>query len=169
MAEATLEAQLEELLDQETFSPPSEFAEDAVISDANVHEEAARDPEGFWAKQAEALHWHQKWDQVLDWSDPPFAKWFVGGTLNASANCLDRHVEAGRGERTAFFWEGEDATRREVTYADLLAETQRFANALRGLGVDKGDVVGIYMPMLPETAVAMLACARIGAKPSSST
>ena len=104
---------------------------------------------------------------MLDWSDPPFAKWFVGGKLNASANCLDRHVAAGNGDRVALHWEGEDgdspATRRAVTYAELLDMTQRFANALKGLGVGKGDVVGIYLPMLPETAAAMLACARIGA------
>src|SRR5688572_31401713 len=103
------------------------------------------------------------WDTVLDWSDPPFARWFDGGTLNASANCLDRHVDAGRGDRVAFYWEGEDETRKEVTYADLLDSTQRFANVLRGLGVEKGDVVGIFLPMVPEAVAAMLACARIGA------
>ena len=119
---------------------------------------------GVWA---EKLDWIEPWDEVLDWSDPPFAKWFVGGKLNASANCLDRHVEAGRGDRVAFHWEGEDADEpargRAVTYADLLDSTQRFANVLKGLGVGKGDVVGIYMPMVPEAVAAMLACARIGA------
>ena len=100
---------------------------------------------------------------MLDWSDPPFAKWFVGGKLNASVNCLDRHVDAGNGDRVAFYWEGEDASRKEVTYADLLDSTQRFANVLKDLGVEKGDVVGIYLPMVPEAAAAMLACARIGA------
>jgi acetyl-CoA synthetase len=163
MAEATLEAQLEELLDQETFSPPSEFAQHAVISDPAVYEEAERDPEGFWAKQAEHLHWDQKWDTVLDWSNPPFAKWFEGGKLNVSYNCVDRHVEAGNGERVAFHWRGEEGEERDVTYADLHRDVQRFANALKDRGIGPGDVVGIFLPMIPEVAVAMLACARIGA------
>src|SRR4051794_27320501 len=102
----TLERELEELLDQETFSPPGEFARSAVITDESIHEKATADPEGFWAEQADALHWHQKWDQVLDWSDPPFAKWFVGGKLNVAYNCVDRHVEAGNGDRVAFHWRG---------------------------------------------------------------
>ncbi len=140
-----------------------EFAAQANASDPEIYARADEDPETWWASWAEKLEWTRPWSEVLDWSDPPFAKWFVGGTLNASANCLDRHVDAGRGDRVAFHWEGEDATRREVTYADLLADTQRFANALRDLGLEKGDVVGIYMPMLPEAVVAMLACARIGA------
>ena len=106
MAEATLEAQLEELLDQETFSPPSEFASHAVISDPEIHERASSDPEGFWAEQAEALDWAQRWEQVLDWSNPPFAKWFVGGKLNVAYNCVDRHVEAGNGDKVAFHWRG---------------------------------------------------------------
>ena len=100
---------------------------------------------------------------MLDWSDPPFAKWFVGGKLNVSYNCLDRHVEAGRGDRVAFHWRGEEGEERDVTYADLLADVQRFANALKSRGVEPGDVVGIFLPMIPEVAVAMLACARIGA------
>src|SRR5688572_13709727 len=163
MAEATLEAQLEELLDQETFSPPSEFASHAVISDSGIHEKAEQDPEGFWAEQAEALDWAEKWDQVLDWSNPPFAKWFVGGKLNVSYNCVDRHVEAGNGDRVAFHWRGEEGEERDVTYADLHREVQKFANALKERGIGKGDVVGIFLPMIPEVAVAMLACARIGA------
>jgi acetyl-CoA synthetase len=163
MAEATLEAQLEELLDQETFSPPSEFAKHAVISDPSIHEKAAADPEGFWAEQAEALHWHEKWDQVLDWSDPPFAKWFVGGKLNVAYNCVDRHVEAGNGDRVAFHWRGEEGEERDITYNDLHRDVQRFANALKDRGIGAGDVVGIFLPMIPEVAVAMLACARIGA------
>jgi acetyl-CoA synthetase len=163
MAETTLEAQLEELLDQETFSPPSEFAQHAVIDDPEIHEQARQDPEAFWAKQAEALHWEQQWDQVLDWSDPPFAKWFVGGKLNVSYNCVDRHVEAGNGDRVAFHWRGEEGEERDITYADLYRDVQRFANALKDRGIDKGDVVGIFLPMIPEVVVAMLACARIGA------
>jgi acetyl-CoA synthetase len=164
-AEGTVaRSELDVLLETEqTFPPPPEFAAQANASDPEIYERAEADPETWWASWAEKLEWTKPWSQVLDWSDPPFAKWFIGGTLNASANCLDRHVEAGQGERVAFHWEGEDESRREVTYSDLLAETQRFANALRELGVGKGDVVGIYMPMLPETAAAMLACARIGA------
>ncbi len=163
MAEATLEAQLEQLLDQETFSPPSEFAEHAVLDDPDVHERAAEDPEAFWAEQAESLDWAEKWDQVLDWSDPPFAKWFVGGKLNVSYNCVDRHVEAGNGDRVAFHWRGEEGEERDITYADLHRDVQRFANALKDRGIGPGDVVGIFLPMIPEVAVAMLACARIGA------
>jgi acetyl-CoA synthetase len=163
MAEATLEAQLEELLDQETFSPPSDFASAAIVSDSGIHERAADDPEAFWAEQAEALAWEQKWDQVLDWSNPPFAKWFVGGKLNVSYNCVDRHVEAGNGGRVAFHWRGEEGEERDVTYADLHRDVQRFANALKDRGIEKGDVVGIFLPMIPEVVVAMLACARIGA------
>jgi acetyl-CoA synthetase len=163
MAETTLEAQLEELLDQETFSPPSEFVEHAVISDPEIHGRAEKDPEGFWAEQAEALHWHEQWDQVLDWSNPPFAKWFVGGKLNVSYNCVDRHVEAGNGDRVAFHWRGEEGEERDVTYADLHRDVQKFANALKDRGIGQGDVVGIFLPMIPEVVVAMLACARIGA------
>ncbi|HET8756512.1 MAG TPA: acetate--CoA ligase [Solirubrobacteraceae bacterium] len=164
MAETTLEAQLEELLDQETFSPPDEFASHAVISDPEIHERADKDPEGFWAEQAEdLLHWHEPWDQVLDWSNPPFAKWFAGGKLNVSYNCVDRHVEAGNGDRVAFHWRGEEGEERDVTYADLHRDVQKFANALKDRGIGQGDVVGIFLPMIPEVVVAMLACARIGA------
>src|SRR2546423_6364593 len=159
----TLEQRLEELLDQEKFSPPKEFAEQAIVTDEKIWEKAAEDREAFWAEQAEALHWETKWDQVLDWSDKPFAKWFVGGKLNVSYNCLDRHVEAGNGDRVAFHWRGEEGEEEDLTYAELHAEVQKFANALKDLGVTKGDVVGIYLPMIPEVVVAMLACARIGA------
>jgi acetyl-CoA synthetase len=167
MAEA---AELDVLLQTEqTFPPPPEFAAQANASDPEVYERADADPETWWASWAEKLDWIEPWDEVLDWSNAPFAKWFTGGKLNASANCLDRHVEAGRGDRVALHWEAEDADelgeggRKAVTYSDLLDETQRFANVLRSLGVGKGDVVGIYMPMVPETIAAMLACARIGA------
>ena len=158
-----LERELGGLLDTEKLDPPEEFREQALIKDASVFEEAANDLEGWWAKQAEELHWFKKWDQVLDESDPPFYKWFVGGKLNVSYNCLDRHVEAGNGDRVAFHWRGEEGEERDITYADLHRDVQRFANALKDLGVDKGDVVGIYLPMIPEVVVAMLACARIGA------
>jgi acetyl-CoA synthetase len=159
----TLEQELGELLDQERFSPPDEFAKSAVVTDSDIHEKANADREAFWAEQAEALHWHEKWDQVLDWSDPPFAKWFVGGKLNVSYNCVDRHVEAGNGDRVAFHWRGEEGEERDVTYADLHRDVQKFANALKDRGIEAGDVVGIFLPMIPEVAVAMLACARIGA------
>ncbi len=157
---ATLDQELGQLLEQETFPPPEDFREQAVVSDPSVYE---ADPEGFWAEQAEALHWDRKWDQVLDWSNPPFAKWYVGGKLNVSYNCLDRHVEAGLGERVAFHWRGEEGEERDITYASLHADVQRFANALKDRGIGAGDVVGIFLPMIPEVAVAMLACARIGA------
>src|SRR4051794_3553300 len=163
MADGTLGAQLEELLEQETFPPPAEFADQAVVSDPSGFEEAERDPEGFWASQAEQLHWDRKWDEVLDWSEPPFAKWFLGGKLNVAYNCVDRHVEAGNGDRVAFHWHGEEGEERQVTYADLHADVQRFANVLKDNGIGAGDVVGIYLPMIPEVVVAMLACARIGA------
>ncbi len=159
-----VEQQVAELLDRETFEPPADFVERALIDDPAVYEEAERDPEGWWAKQAEAaLDWSQPWDTVLDDSDPPFYKWFTGGKLNASYNCLDRHVEAGRGDRVAFHWRGEEGEERDVTYSDLLRDVQRLANTLKDRGVRPGDVVGIYLPMIPEVAVAMLACARIGA------
>src|SRR5918996_1480191 len=158
-----LERELDELLDKELFEPPAEFREKALISDESVYEEAASDPEAWWAKQAEALDWAEPWDTVLDESEAPFYKWFVGGKLNASAQALDRHVDAGRGDRVAFHWRGEEGEERDVTYAELLRDVKRFANALKDNGIQKGDVVGIFLPMIPEVVVAMLACARIGA------
>jgi acetyl-CoA synthetase len=158
-----LDRELAELLNVERFEPPAEFRERALLSDPAVYERAARDPQAWWVEQARRLHWSKPWETVLDDSNPPFYKWFVGGELNISYNCLDRHVQAGLGERVAFHWRGEDGSEREITYAGLLAEVQRFANALKDLGVQKGDVVGIYLPMIPEVLVAMLACARIGA------
>ncbi len=159
----SLDRELEQLLEQETFPPPDAFRERADLSDPSIYDEAEADPEAFWEQRASDLHWFEPWQQVLDWSDPPFAKWFVGGKLNVSYNCLDRHVEDGRGDRVAFHWRGEEGEERDVTYADLLADVQRFANALKSRGVEPGDVVGIFLPMIPEVAVAMLACARIGA------
>jgi acetyl-CoA synthetase len=158
----TLEQQLEELLDQERFPPPEGFKEHAVVDDPAIYEQA-EDYEAFWAQRAEALHWETKWHQVLDWSNPPFAKWFVGGKLNVAYNCVDRHVEAGNGDRVAYHWRGEEGEELDVTYADLHRDIQKLANGLKDLGVAKGDVVAIYLPMIPEVAVAMLACARIGA------
>ncbi|MFI4990641.1 MAG: acetate--CoA ligase [Solirubrobacterales bacterium] len=158
-----LDAELAELLSVEAFDPPGEFAEHALLNDPAVYDEAAADPQAWWVAQAERLDWFQKWTRVLDDDDPPFYKWFTGGTLNVSYNCLDRHVIAGRGDRIAFHWRGEEGQERDITYAELLAEVERFANALKDQGVQKGDVVGIYLPMIPEVVVAMLACARIGA------
>jgi acetyl-CoA synthetase len=160
---AEFDRELSGLLDVERFEPSAGFRAQALLSDPEVYERAARDPQGWWAEQAGQLHWFEPWKEVLDDSDPPFYKWFVGGKLNVSYNCLDRHVEAGRGERVAFHWRGEEGEEREITYAQLLAEVKRMANALKALGVAKGDVVGIYLPMIPEVVVAMLACARIGA------
>ena len=146
-----------------TFEPPQELAEHANVTQATF-DEAAQDRLAFWAKAAERLDWAEPFDEVLDWSNPPFAKWFVGGKLNAAYNCVDRHVENGLGDRVAFHWEGEPVDdRRTITYADLKDEVCKAANALTDLGVSKGDRVAIYMPMIPETAVAMLACARLGA------
>jgi acetyl-CoA synthetase len=159
-----LEHELEELLEQnEKFEPPEEFKKNALWNDPSIYEEASKDREKWWAGHAEDLHWFGEWDQVLDDSNPPFYKWFTGGKINASYNCLDRHVEAGNGDRVAFHWRGEEGEERDVTYADLLRDTQKCANALKELGIEQGDVVGIYLPMIPEVAVAMLACARIGA------
>jgi acetyl-CoA synthetase len=158
-----LEQELERLLDQETFDPPEEFRENALIQDESVYEEAAKDPAAWWAEQAKALHWFKEPETALNDSNPPFFKWFEGGTTNASYNCLDRHVEDGKGDKVAFHWRGENGDERDVTYSDLLRDVQKLANALKDRGVEKGDVVGIYLPMIPEVVVAMLACARIGA------
>ena len=135
------------------------------MTDRSLYDEADADRQAFWARQArELLTWYDDFHTVLEWN-LPFAKWFVGGTLNVSYNCLDRHVEAGRGDKVAYHWEGEPGDTRTITYAELLDEVSRFANVLKGLGVAKGDRVAIYMPMIPELPVAMLACARIGAAP----
>ncbi len=149
-------------LEERRFSPSEEFRSRALYPDPSIYEEADKDLESFWAEQARALHWFSPWDKVLEW-DLPFAKWFVGGTLNVSFNCLDRHVAAGLGDRVAYHWVGEPGDTRTLTYAELLGEVERFANVLRSLGVRRGDIVAIYMPMIPELPVAMLACARIGA------
>jgi acetyl-CoA synthetase len=149
-------------LEERVFPPPEGFADHAVVADRGVFDRAERDVEGFWAEQARALEWFDPWHTVLEW-ELPFARWFVGGTLNVSVNCLDRHVRAGHGDRVAFHWEGEPGDTRTITYAELLGEVERFANVLKGLGVRRGDRVAIYMPMIPELPVAMLACTRIGA------
>ncbi len=161
--ELELERELASLLDVERFDPPAAFREHALLSDPAIYAEAEADWQGWWARQASELDWFKPWDTVLDDSNPPFYKWFVGGELNVSYNCLDRHVLAGRGDRVALHWRGEDGEERDLTYAQLLAEVERFANALKDLGIRKGDIVGIYLPMIPEVVVSMLACARIGA------
>jgi acetyl-CoA synthetase len=154
---------IEALLDEGRTFPPSEaFCAQALVSDGALHERAAADPQGYWADEAARLEWIEPWHEVLRW-ELPDAQWFVGGKLNVSANCLDRHVAAGLGGRVAYHWEGEPGDTRTITYADLLADVQRFANVLEGLGVGKGDRVNLYMPMIPELPIAMLACARIGA------
>src|ERR687889_1609097 len=146
-----------------SFPPPERVAAHANVG-PDVYEEAAADRLAFWAKQARRLTWTQEWDEVLDWSNPPFAKWFVGGKLNVAYNCVDRHVEDGHGDQVAYYWEGEPADdTRTITYAQLQDEVCKAANALIELGVQTGDRVAIYMPMIPETVIAMLACARIGA------
>ncbi|MGH9279266.1 MAG: acetate--CoA ligase [Acidimicrobiales bacterium] len=158
--EATIEALF---LETRSFPPTEDFRKHALVSDTAMRDEAAADYEAFWARQAgELLDWSHPWDTVLEW-DLPFARWFVGGRLNVSYNCLDRHVEAGIGGRVAYHWEGEPGDTRTITYRELRDEVARFANVLRRLGVRKGDRVAIYMPMIPELPVAMLACARLGA------
>src|SRR6059058_2963136 len=144
------------------FPPPPELAAEANVT-ADTYEEAAADRLAFWATQARRLHWDKEWDRVLDWDNPPFAKWFVGGTLNVAYNCVDRHVEAGHGDQVAYHWEGEPGDTRTLTYAQLKDEVCRAANALAALGVQTGDRVAIYLPMIPETVISMLACARLGA------
>ena len=145
------------------FPPPEEFAR-AAVAGAELYDEAAADRLGFWARQArERLHWEQDFTETLDWTNPPFAKWFVGGTLNAAYNCVDRHVEAGHGDRVAIHFEGEPGDTRTITYADLQREVCKAANAFAALGVKQGDRVAVYLPMIPEAVVTMLACARLGA------
>ncbi|MHB2022543.1 MAG: AMP-binding protein, partial [Mycobacteriales bacterium] len=144
------------------FPPPAELAREANAQ-PEIYERAARDRLGFWEQEAERLTWARKWDRVLEWN-LPFAKWFVGGRLNAAVNCVDRHVGAGRGDKVAFHWIGDgDRERRDITYKDLHRMVCQAANALTELGIQTGDRVAIYMPMIPETVVAMLACARLGA------
>jgi acetyl-CoA synthetase len=150
------------LQENRKFAPSAEFRRAAVVSNSSVYEVAERDPEGYWARQAEELHWYKKWDKVLDWKAPR-AKWFVGGKLNVSYNCVDRHIDTPRRNKAALAWEGEPGDRRTLTYWDLYVEVQKFANVLKRLGVKRGDRVALYLPMVPEAAIAMLACTRIGA------
>jgi acetyl-CoA synthetase len=162
--DTALQNRLGELLEQERFPPPAGFVERALICDDSVHQAAAKDPAAWWHAQAlELLDWETEPAEALDDSNAPFYKWFADGRLNASVQCLDRHVDAGNGDRVAFRWFGEEGEQRDITYAHLLGDVQRMANALKARGVVAGDVVGIFLPMIPEVLVAMLACARIGA------
>ncbi len=158
MSEETIEVLLAE---GKTYPPPEDFRKKAWVKDANIYEKADKDFEGFWASFAEELHWFKKWDKVLEW-DPPWAKWFINGKLNVSYNCLDRHLKT-RKDKPALIWEGEPGDQKIFTYAELHKEVCKFANVLKSLGVKKGDRIAIYMPMIPELAIAMLACTRIGA------
>jgi acetyl-CoA synthetase len=172
--QAAIESVLQE---HRLFPPPPEFAGKARIKSRDeynrLYRESIDQPEKFWGRFAEELHWFKKWDKVLDWK-PPHARWFVGGKTNLSWNCLDRQIEKGRGQKVAIQWEGEPEKAsgrggdvRRITYSQLKDEVSRFANGLKHLGVKRGDRVTIYMPMIPQTVVAMLACARIGARSSS--
>ena len=150
------------LTETRVFPPPPAFRDAALVRDRTLHDRATADAEGYWAEQARTLHWQRPWDQTLAWT-PPHAQWFVGGQLNVAENCLDRHIAAGLGNTAAIIWEGEPGDQRTLTYWELAREVRCFANVLRHLGVRKGDRVGIYLPLIPEAAIAMLACARIGA------
>ena len=159
VSSATIDSLLKE---KEQYRPSAAFRKAALVRDDSLYKRAAKDPEAFWARMAKELDWISSWSKVLAWK-PPFAKWFVGGTINVSANCLDRHANGARRNKAAIVWEGEPGERRVLTYHDLWRDVSRFANVLKGLGVKRGDRVTIYMPMIPELPIAMLACARIGA------
>src|SRR3954449_6282289 len=151
------------MLENRKFPPSHEFKRQALVTDTSMYDDADEDYQGFWARQSsDLLTWSADWSTICEW-ELPYAKWFVGGQLNVSYNCLDRHVLAGNGDKVAFHLKGEPGDTRTVTYNDLLADTQKFANVLKGFGVTTGDRVNIYMPLIPEVVVAMLACARIGA------
>ena len=159
-----MSSQIDHLLDEARRFPPSEEFVAQSIDDPALYERAAADREGFWGEQArESVHWHKPFTRVLDWSNPPFAKWFDDGELNVAYNCLDRHVDAGHGDRVAILWEGEPGDERRITYAELTDEVKRAANVLQDLGVGQGDRVAIYLPMIPEAVISMLAVARLGA------
>ena len=163
MPEIPVEERFEQLLQASDFPPSAAFAAQAKVTDPAVYEQAAADPPAWWADEArQRLDWDTPFSEVLDDTNPPFYRWFADGTLNVSYNCLDRHVRGGHGDRVAFHWYGEEGEQRDLTYAELLADVQRLANGLKARGVRKGDVVGIYLPMIPEVVVAMLACGRTG-------
>src|SRR5438552_6301632 len=163
MADKKPPAEIADLLQEDrTFPPSKEFRAKANIRDEGVYARADTDPEAFWASFASELEWFTPWTKVLEWK-PPHAKWFVGRTINASVHCVDRHVRGARRNKAAIIWEGEPADRSTLTYFDLYREVSQFANVLKSLGVKKGDRVALYLPLIPELAIAMLACARIGA------
>ena len=155
----TIDVLLEE---ERTFDPPENFTANANINDPAIYQFAQEHPEAYWERFADELDWSRKWDKVLDWN-PPDVRWFVGGKINACYNCVDRHVKNGMRNKAAIIWEGEPGEKRTLTYWDLYREVNKFANALKNLGIKKGDRVAIYLPMVPELVIAMLACARIGA------
>ena len=163
MADKKPPAEIADLLQEDrSFPPPAEFRAKANINDPDIYERAERDPEAFWASFASELEWFTKWSTVVEWK-PPHAKWFIGGTINASVNCVDRHVRGPRRNKAALIWEGEPGDRRTLTYFDLYRQVNQFANVIKSLGVKRGDRVAIYLPLIPELAIAMLACARVGA------
>src|SRR5215217_3766755 len=154
----------EEATEVRTYPPPEDFAAQANVNDPSIYERAEQDPEGFWADFARELHWFKEWDRVLDESNVPFYEWFVGGKLNVAYNCLDYQIDQGRGDKTAILWIGDEPDDiRTFTYSELNTQVEKFANVLKGLGVEKGTPVSIYLGMIPELPIAMLACARIGA------
>src|SRR5689334_25190714 len=150
------------LKEARVIAPSDEFRKNARVSDESIYARAAADPEAFWAEFAAELEWSKPWTKTLEWNSPN-ARWFVGGQLNVSVNCLDRHVRTARRNKAALIWEGEPGDRRTLTYFDLFRQVSAFANVLKSLGVKKGDRVALYLPLIPELAIAMLACARIGA------
>ncbi len=160
LSQATVATLLKE---HRVFKPSDQFKLKANIKDPSIYDQARQNPLAFWDEWANKLEWFKKWDTVLDWSEAPFAKWFVGGKLNASYNCLDRHIKAGRGQKTAIIWQGEPGDEKYLSYEEVYAEVNKLANVIKSLGVKKGDRVAIYLPMIPEAVFAMLACARIGA------
>jgi acetyl-CoA synthetase len=163
MSEQKFPVEIADLLQEDrVFPPPADFRQQANVNDPEVYARAERDPEGFWAEFARELEWSTPWTQVLEWK-PPHARWFLGGTINASVNCVDRHVRGPRRNKAAIVWEGEPGDRRTLTYFDLYRQVGQFANVLKSLGVKRGDRVALYLPLIPELAIAMLACARIGA------
>src|SRR5687768_2659550 len=156
-------AEIDALLkENRQFPAPDAFRQRAILNDPEIYERAAKDPEAFWDAVAREIDWIEPWHTVLEWK-PPYAKWFVGGKLNASANCIDRHLRTARRNKAALIWEGEPGDRRTLTYWDLYRQVSAFANVLKSLGVTRGDRVALYLPLIPELAIAMLACARLGA------
>src|SRR5262249_54330547 len=156
-------SEIDALLKEDRSFPPSEkWRTEALVHDPGIYARASADPEKFWSDFAGELEWIAPWSRVLEWT-PPYAKWFVGGKLNVSANCIDRHIRGARRNKAAFIWEGEPGDRRTLTYLDVYRQASAFANVLKPLGVKRGDRVALYLPLIPELAIAMLACARIGA------